>query len=458
MLAKELVFISHATPEDNDFTLWLSSRLKLAGYQVWSDVTQLFGGEKWWQDIDEAIADYTCKFILIITRASLSKPGVQKELEYALAAEKKNQLPNFIIPIIIDDSPFYPQPYNLSDRNIISFKNNWAQGLARLSERMRRDLVPANTPAGDIGAILRSLTKPPIALEFKEETVTSNLLAIESYPGNLNFFRVPVNADQLKGRFADFEYPWFEFSGMIASFATLEDIKQKFSQWETVAGMPSMDVAAMLTNKPRNHVNFQQGEVIKKINYIVAESWSATLMRKGLHRYSLSSGKQAFFFPAESEYMGMVKFPDIHGQVRKRQIVGLSQKNSVYWHFAVEAKILFGRNPKISLIPHVVFSEDGKNPLADKNKMIRLRRGFCKMWWNDRWRDMLLAYLYVLSGGDLVINLAVGSVSAIGLASRPNFFISPVSLVGQEFIDESVEQDIAIDTEHDEKDLVDGNL
>ena len=41
---RELVFISHANPEDNSFTLWLASRLRAAGYLVWSDLTQLFGG------------------------------------------------------------------------------------------------------------------------------------------------------------------------------------------------------------------------------------------------------------------------------------------------------------------------------------------------------------------------------------------------------------------------------
>ncbi|MHB1565857.1 MAG: toll/interleukin-1 receptor domain-containing protein [Acidiferrobacter sp.] len=42
---RTLIFISHATPEDNDFTLWLGARLASAGYSVWSDVTKLIGGE-----------------------------------------------------------------------------------------------------------------------------------------------------------------------------------------------------------------------------------------------------------------------------------------------------------------------------------------------------------------------------------------------------------------------------
>ena len=43
---KDQIFISHATPEDNDFTIWLASRLEMRGYQVWIDKNGLLGGER----------------------------------------------------------------------------------------------------------------------------------------------------------------------------------------------------------------------------------------------------------------------------------------------------------------------------------------------------------------------------------------------------------------------------
>jgi hypothetical protein len=53
--SKDVVSISHANPEDNEFTRWLSLKLASLGYHVWSDVTQLFGGEDFWRDIELAI-------------------------------------------------------------------------------------------------------------------------------------------------------------------------------------------------------------------------------------------------------------------------------------------------------------------------------------------------------------------------------------------------------------------
>src|SRR5208337_3659699 len=48
---RNMVFVSHANPEDNAFAQWLALRLATQGYAVWSDVTRLLGGEDFWDDI-----------------------------------------------------------------------------------------------------------------------------------------------------------------------------------------------------------------------------------------------------------------------------------------------------------------------------------------------------------------------------------------------------------------------
>ena len=52
---KDQIFISHATPEDNEFTIWLASRLEMLGYKVWIDKNELLGGERFWPTIQKAI-------------------------------------------------------------------------------------------------------------------------------------------------------------------------------------------------------------------------------------------------------------------------------------------------------------------------------------------------------------------------------------------------------------------
>lgn len=426
---RDLIFISHATPEDNTFTLWLTTRLKLMGYQVWSDVTQLFGGEKWWDDIEQAVDQYTCKFILVITKTSLSKPGVQREVELALAAEEKHQLLNFIIPIIIDDSEFGGQPYELSERNIIAFSTGWGPALGKLLERLTRDNVPAGQVTADLGQKLMELSSPALQLKRQQDLVVSNWLKLVSVPEFLNFYRIPTDLKAWNKQFAEGPYPWFEWGGMLASFAEADVFKQYLPRHVAVSSAPRLQLRAVLEKSPRNHAGFIRGEVIKKVNYLIVEAWGLRMRALGLHRYELASGKVAWFFPDHEDFCGLKGFADVFGVAKKKKVIGYSQKNSVFWHYAVEVKAQYGPHARVCLIPHVVFTEDGKNPLSDKAKMHRLRRGFCANWWNDRWRDLLLVYLNMISDGHNNIDIPVGSNQNLSFLSRPTLLDSEFSLI-----------------------------
>ena len=90
---RDTIFISHATPEDNDFTIWLASRLQLLGYKVWIDRKGLLGGEKFWQEIDQIIRNQAAKFLMVYSNYICypGQPGKLKDgiyKEYSLAGRK----------------------------------------------------------------------------------------------------------------------------------------------------------------------------------------------------------------------------------------------------------------------------------------------------------------------------------------------------------------------------------
>jgi TIR domain-containing protein len=58
----DTVFVSHASPEDNAFALWLTLRLGEMGFKVWCDLTKLIGGETFWDNAEDAIRNSTAKF------------------------------------------------------------------------------------------------------------------------------------------------------------------------------------------------------------------------------------------------------------------------------------------------------------------------------------------------------------------------------------------------------------
>jgi hypothetical protein len=54
-VVRRLIFVSHASPQDNIFATWLATQLAIAGYEVWCDTTKLLAGERFWSDITEEL-------------------------------------------------------------------------------------------------------------------------------------------------------------------------------------------------------------------------------------------------------------------------------------------------------------------------------------------------------------------------------------------------------------------
>ncbi len=453
---KNLVFISHATPEDNTFAIWLSTRLKLIGYTVWSDVTKLFGGEKWWQDIEEAIDSYSCKFIIVITRTSLTKPGVQREIQLALAAQEKNKIPNYIIPIIIDDSSFSNQPYGFSELNIVSFKNNWAQGLSKIISRMERDSVPKqHDKISPLAPFITLQENSKISIEDVEQTTISNWLPIQHIPEVINFYRLPVEISGFRYLCNGFPRPWFEYSNLFATFSDEETVKGYFESWpEKIYKVSELAISNVLENKLSDRLNLSSNDASNKISYLIKEAWERSMRHKGLKCYEMANGKSAWFFPFQTPFIGKIKFAGIKGETKNRAIMGRSEANDIYWHFCISVMPSLWPIPKLSLLPHVVFTEDGIKPIENKTRMHTLRRRFCKMWWNPRWRDMLLTYLSLLSSENGEIDIPVGSEQSLKFPVLPLTFQSPISLILNEPITEidEVEDVLVPDDEIEELD------
>jgi hypothetical protein len=131
---------------------------------------------------------------------------------------------------------------------------------------------------------------------------------------------------------------------------------------------------------------------------------------KGLIPFALASKANCWFLPKDKIDGNKAYFRDQVGKRRFKALVGFSPKRGVYWHFAGELRPLPNHPETLVLKPHVIFSEDGITPLESAARMHALRRGFCKSWWNDRWRDLLVAYLSFLSDENAEFALDAGGV------------------------------------------------
>jgi hypothetical protein len=103
------VFVTHAAPEDNEFALWISSKLAAAGYRVWVDQRRLRGGDDFWDEIDRVLRNHAIKQVVVFTRF-VGKTGVKKELAIGDIVKGRLNDPRFVIPIRAGEISFADAP------------------------------------------------------------------------------------------------------------------------------------------------------------------------------------------------------------------------------------------------------------------------------------------------------------------------------------------------------------
>jgi hypothetical protein len=137
-MSRDTVFISHATPHDNDFVRWLGTRLTGHGYKVWADLFGLKGGNPFWSTIEEALRHHASKMIFVVSKASVDpgRTGTLNELSVADALKKQLKDDSFIIPVKIDATAFSEFPVQIHRLNAIDFSAGWGAKLAELLDTL----------------------------------------------------------------------------------------------------------------------------------------------------------------------------------------------------------------------------------------------------------------------------------------------------------------------------------
>src|ERR1700732_5033293 len=125
--ARTVLFISNATPADDEFASWLAPRLEAAGYKVFADILSFDGGTRWRQEITSALQNKAIKMLLCCSNETLARDNVQEEVGIGLDLAK--ELPNakFIIPLRIRP---YKKVLGIGELQYVDFVRGWAEGLS----------------------------------------------------------------------------------------------------------------------------------------------------------------------------------------------------------------------------------------------------------------------------------------------------------------------------------------
>jgi hypothetical protein len=317
--SRKVVFISHSNPEDNDFTTWLAARLALAGYEVWSDLTQLIGGEVFWKDIEEAIRQYSIRFLSVLSSTAPKKRGFMKELSVADAIEGSGQFGDFIIPLRIDDIPFSDIPIQIHNKNVIDFIGGWHIGLARVIKKLEQDNVPKTVSnlAQSLGEWATSHLDLQRGVCIEDEVVMSNWLTITDIPSTLrisSFTLTPLNIDSLQA-----QWPARLIGSRVVSFARSQDFDLA-GEFANLRNESELETDVFLRSGSSSLPQLNYNDRANVLTDLLRQAWSSHARQLGLLPFKLASGNECWFNSAPAGKADRIAYTDALGNRQTRSL------------------------------------------------------------------------------------------------------------------------------------------
>jgi TIR domain len=410
-MTRDIIFISHASPDDNDFVRWLGARLIGHGYKVWSDVRELRGGTPFWRRIEDALRDQTIKFIFVISKASIDRDrsGARDELSVADAVKKSLNDPDFIIPVRIDDTPPSDFPIQVHQLNAIDFSVGWGSKLIDLLDTLEAGRVPRSLGDQTLEfehwrtAMVSSTSK----VEISEERVLTNLLPVIKLPETITFFDYEGDNTKIKAALEETGIPHGVFNRHIIAFAQTELLQDALPPSFAVKVRARVPFADFLEGTVADPASPRRDEARKMVTFLLRAHIERYLASRGLRRFEASSGA-AFYFPSGFLPGDKVPYLAATGRRTNKNVAGRSERNKVNWHLAMKVNVVIGPPRYVRFKPYVCFSEDGQTAISDPKRTSAIRRRFCRSWWNPQWRQLQEAFCAFLVSeiDEITIDLA----------------------------------------------------
>jgi len=419
IIERDVVFIGHATPEDNEFTLWLQSKLKNEGYKCECDLSFLLGGESdYWNNLQQLLQYKSIKYILVVSNVTFNKSGVLDEWEHCKSVERQYNLTDFIIPVKVDNSP-YNSRIGLNRKNIISFEQNWGEGLKRLLRKLSHDNVPkAQANANSIMDWYDNVYTSYSGIDYKDKDLFySNWLKIPVLPKKINFYKF-YNEKQAEAVLKNLVYPGFRHGNIIVTFQKtlnyfISDENLEITPIEQLKKDTSDAFEWYESDEFPNYHDFRR--LLVRLLRLCLEAYFIEMQ---LIPYELSNNSCYFFEHKEDRSKG--KF-NLNGKQKNISVTGKYFDD--FWHYAVSFKPVLYPELCFSFKNHIIFTKDGKAPWDDKKQMHSARRNKGKKMHNKEWRDQFLAFLSCLSNTESEeIILQVAEHETITLSITPITF------------------------------------
>lgn len=441
----------------------------MAGYEVWCDANKLLGGEDFWQEIERTLRNETVKFLIIISNNAYSatntlRDGIAKELALADIVKKQVQDPHFIVPVRLDGTSYGDFSIELVRTNGVDCSSNWAAGLSRILKIFERDSVPKATVTSPGLSAWRSVHQHHTrAISDQTEELQSNWLPIIEMPETLYFYQSPGVAWSVEPRViaSQSALPAFAHGRLLASFATREEMQEAVGPEFPLRDRGNLLLENYMRGWTDDILGIDPHDARNQVSSLIRQAWDARMRSIGLWNYDLANGQLAWWFPANVPEDGQLRFIDFNGKQRRRTSTGIKGQKLLptgesvpknYWHLGFTAQPMLGENSVIKLRSRIILTDDGKTPVANKTRLNGLRRSLTKMWFNDRWRGLVLGFANFVADGRDEILLPVSNDQNIVISSKLTSF-SLAHGIASDPVNENLSDEMAETYDREEQDL-----
>lgn len=436
---REILFISKATPEDDEFVLWLAPRLEAAGYAVFADILSLEPGDRWRKQVTGTLQNKAVKMLLCCRDATLDKNGVQEEIGIAEDLVKELKDPRFIIPLRLEK---FKKVFGIGELQYVNFVGRWGGGLRDLLDALKDQNVPRAATATISPNWENYKTRLAIRVEPAPEVLTSNWLRVTSIPDTVRYYRPPgaINHALMEKACRDSMQPAELYQRGFFSFASPTQIERDFTHVGRFEVHSEHETFALI-NTGSQSPDIRPREAQNLMTSLFRRAWESLCRSRGLYEYAFSM-QPGFHVSADQLPLGRKVPWGPQGQRRSSML--RNSAGGKVWQYGVSASPYFWPYPHFKIKARVLFAElaggQAGAVIDDPDRQHRLRRTICKGWRNKAWHGRLVAFLELLSGNSPYIAVPLSDDGALMLDASPVFFTSPVTTVLSDAMGDDAEE------------------
>lgn len=281
-------------------------------------------------------------------------------------------------------------------------------------------------------ALSRNLSATP-------EVLQSNWLSIEKLPENIEFYdiQVPLSFSEIRSVASECSLACTDHGRLLVSFSNLDELSAVLPATTPIKPRGRLATNDFLAGKTGDILGIAPSDARNKVSSLVRQSWDRSMAARGLTRYDMANDIAAWWFPLGTPEDGQLRYTDRSGKARRRAVMGTRGKKEAedgaevpryYWHLGFTGAAFISDASHVALRPRIIITEDQVTPLDNKAKLNSVRRAVTNMWFNDKWRGLVMGFCAWLTDEDGRITLNSGEHGEIILGPLPMEFDVPVGV------------------------------